>query len=205
MQSDRPNRPKRTLSATARPSIQPTVMDSPPLTPDVVIVGTSLVRGLGARLSDMETDATCYTYPGQEIPHIRERISHIFSADYQPSHVIIQCGGNDADRHPPHQVVREYAQLVKEVRQICPQATISFSNIPKRRTDELTLVNISKISAYISNRGKRGDGFFSVNLCPSDRRHFSKDLIHFNDVGSDLFARNLATYCQNFHHRLQKS
>ena len=66
---------------------------------------------------------------------------HETNIDYQPSHVIIQCGGNDADRHPPHQVVREYDQLVK-VRQICPQATISLSNIPRRGTDELTLVNI---------------------------------------------------------------
>ena len=67
-----------------------------PAVPLAVVIGTSLVRGVGSRLVERGVDATVYTYPGLELPHIQKSVINIFTHEYQPSHVIIQCGGNDA-------------------------------------------------------------------------------------------------------------
>ena len=71
------------------------------------------MRGLGGLLADEGVDATVYCYPGQQIQYIQQRLHGIFSAEYQPRNIVVQCGGNDAEARPPHLVVREYDELVK--------------------------------------------------------------------------------------------
>ena len=162
------------------------------------------MRGLGSRLTRLGVDATCYTYPGQEIPYIRGRVQHIFSAAYQPRHIVVQCGGNDSESHPPQEVIKQYSKLIDEIRAVCPDSTITINRIPIRGKNQQTLINIAKINTYIGNRGKRSDRVVCGNFCPDNRRHFKRDLVHFNEEGSDLFARNMSTYLRNFRHRLQK-
>ena len=169
-------RPSGRPTATDRLSVQLTGAGRASVTPDAIIVGTSLVRGLGARFGSMGIDATCYTYTGQEIAHIREQVCHIFSADYQQYHCAV-WGGMMQIVTPPHKVVREYDKLVRKIRNVCPLSTISLNSIPMSDTNKVTLENIAKINTNIlCNRGKRGDGILSVNLCLSDRLHFKKDL-----------------------------
>ena len=160
-----------------------------PAVPLAVVIGTSLVRGVGSRLVERGVDATVYTYPGLELPHIQKSVINIFTPEYQPSHVIIQCGGNDAATRPPHQVVREYERLVRTLEDVCPESTITIG---------LIIDNIAKINTYISNRGKHGDRVVFCNACPSDSQHFKRDLIHFNETGTNIFTDRLATHILNF-------
>ena len=142
-----------------------------PAVPLAVVIGTSLVRGVGSRLVEQGVDATVYTYPGLELPHIQKSVINIFTHEYQPSHVIIQCGGNDAETRPPHQVVREYERLVRTLEDVCPESTITLGLIPPRGTDPISIATIAKINTYISNRGKHGDRVVFCNACPSDSQH----------------------------------
>ena len=168
-----------------------------PAVPLAVVIGTSLVRGVGSRLVERGVDATVYTYPGLELPHIQKSVINIFTPEYQPSHVIIPCGGNDAATCPPHQVVREYERLVRTLEDVCPESTITLGLIPPRGTDPIIIGNIAKINTYISNRGKHGDRVVFCNACPSDRQHFKRDLIHFNETGTNIFTDRLATHILN--------
>ena len=156
------------------------------------------MRGVGSRLVERGVDATVYTYPGLELPHIQKSVINIFTPEYQPSHVVIQCGGNDASIRPPHQVVREYERLVRTLEDVCPESTITLGLIPPRGTDPIIIDNIAKINTYISNRGKRGDRVVFCNSCPSDSQHFKRDLIHFNETGTNIFTDRLATHILNF-------
>ena len=114
-QAGRPPRTARLVGRrprTDRPSGRPTVTPNV-VTPAVVVIGTSLVRGLGSLLADKGADATVYCYPGRLIRCIKECLSGIFSAEYHPRNIVVHCGGNDAEARPPHLVVREYNELEK--------------------------------------------------------------------------------------------
>ena len=161
------------------------------------MVDTSLVRSASGHLAEKGISATVYAYPGHELPYIRKRISKIFTPRYQPQHVVVQCGGNDATTRPPHQVVREYDRLVNEVRRVCPETTITLNLIPPRGSD------IAKINTYISSRGKRDDRLVNCDPCPRDSAHFKRDLTHFNETGIHIFASRLAAHIQNLRVCLQ--
>ena len=162
------------------------------------------MRGLGGLLADEGVDATVFCYPGQQIKYLNQRLHGIFSAEYQPRNIVVQCGGNDAEARPPHLVVSEYDELVKELKRMCPHSNIILNQIPARGLNPKILENIAKINTYLNNRGKRGDGVFFNNPCPIDRQLFKSDLVHFNAKGMCFFARKLSTYLVNFHWCLQK-
>ena len=114
-QAGRPPRTARLVGRrprTDRPSGRPTVTPNV-VTPAAVVIGTSLVRGLGSLLADKGADVTVYCYPGRQIRCIKERLSGIFSAEYQPINIVVHCGGNAAEARPPHLVVREYDEFEK--------------------------------------------------------------------------------------------
>ena len=161
------------------------------------------MQGVSGHLAEKGISATVYAYPGHELPYIRKRISKIFTPRYQPHHVVVQCGGNDAATRPLHQVVREYDRLVNEVRRACPETTITLNLIPPRGSDDTILENIAKINTYISNRGKRGDRLVSCDPCPCDSAYSKMDLTHFNETGIHIFASRLAAHIQNFRVCLQ--
>ena len=190
-----------TLTSTVRPGHTFAEAVSEPnqqraVVPDVVIIGTSLVRGVGNCMS--EVNSMVYTYPGQELPQLQQNVLNIFTPAYQPAHVIIQCGGNDAANRPTHKVVLGYDRLVNNVRKACPKSIITLGIIPPRGTDHTILENIAKVNTYITNRGNRGDGVVSSDLCPCDYQHYKTDLIHFNQTGTQIFACRLATHIASF-------
>ena len=74
--------------------------------PQVAIIGTSLVRGLGTRLIKRGIQAITFMFPGAEIPVLRDRIPGILNSKYQSDIVVLQCGGNDAENgRPPAQTI----------------------------------------------------------------------------------------------------
>lgn len=169
------------------------------LTPDTVIIGTSLTRGVGSRLQQHGVDAVCFTYPGCELPHIRSRVPHVLPSNSKPKHVILQCGGNDLERQPADKVVHQYNCLVKEVRSRCPSAMITLSKIPPRRDNPATLNKIAMVNTYLENMGKRGNGVTCVEACPKAPHHFKSDKVHFNKEGTELYASNIVDHLGNFH------
>ena len=149
---------------------------------NTVVMGTSLVRGLGNELSKNKVDVTVYTYPGATVKRLRERVTHVFKKD-SVSQIVLQCAGNDLDSLPTHEIVSEYDKLIKDIRKQCPKSHIIISKLPPRQYDIKTLKRIDMINTYLENRGKRGDGVTCVNVVPSQKMHFKKDLIHFNNAG----------------------
>ena len=175
-------------------------MTSPRTNPRIAVVGSSIVRGVGGRLSRRGMDATSFCYPGCEIPLITERISGIFSERYQPETVVLQCGGNDLANHrPTAQVVQQLDILVQEVRRCCPRSIIVVSKIPLRGHDERLLHEIALVNTFISNmaRDKRNN-IYCCDPSPKMFKYFSKDEVHFNHSGKQVYAYELAKFLANF-------
>ena len=164
----------------------------------VVLIGTSLVRGQGSALNKAGVDAMCYTYPGCEIPFIRSRVRHILTESMQPKKVHLLCGGNDASSRDSHLIVKQYDDLIREVRKCCPGAQITVNTIPPRRRDRRVLERIEQVNTYLRNRGQRGDGVTCLDEQPHFPSHFSDDKVHFNNIGKATYAKQLADYYVNF-------
>ena len=168
----------------------------PPI--DTVIIGTSLTRGLGPKLSAFGTQATCYTYAGATIPCIRSRISNIIPGDSNPRLVVLQCGGNDAEHESSHKVTREYDALIGEIQQRCPRASIMLSKIPPRKNNKGMLDNISRVNAYLQHRASEGDDVSIMDVCPQDPALYRNDLVHFNTKGCRVYAKLMHSKLSHF-------
>ena len=166
--------------------------------PATIVVGTSLVRGLGSRLQSLGNNATTFTYPGRDIPYIRGRIHKIVSKQNPPERIILQCGGNDAERVPADRVIYEYDGLVSEVRRCCPRAQVILSTIPSRGNKANVHHNIDTINSWLKRRSQYRDGVFCIDVCPQLPGHFKRDLTHFNSKGLNFYAKRLSGQMSNF-------
>ena len=60
---------------------------------------------------------------------------------------------------------------------------------------------INYINDYLRNRGARNDPVRLLEAMPQAPMYFSKDVIHFNENGKQLCARNIAAFLSNFTRR----
>ena len=152
-------------------------------------------------------DAICYTYPGTTIPQIASRVPHLMPKhlvkEYQ--HIMLQCGGNDAEEYCPSTIIKNYERLIKKVRDQAPHARIHLSTIPPRRNNPNVLEKIAKINTYIKNRGKWNDNVECIQVCPTDQQMYKTDRVHFSEDGTKMYGVNTARAIVNFHRTAQKT
>ena len=165
---------------------------------DTFVIGTSLTRGVGAQLAQQGIQATCFTYAGCEIPDIRGWLRNIVPKTHKPGHVILQCGGNDAEKRPAERVIGQYESLINEVRRLCPDASISVSRIPPRRNNNTILNKIGQINAYLEQKCSRDKDLYFVDACPDSIYLYKRDLVHFNVRGTKFYSNKLKQHIQGF-------
>ena len=161
-----------------------------PTNDKVCVIGTSLTRGLGQRLSSRGISATTYSYPGAQIPLIRNRVPHILPKSNDTTAVLLQCGGNDTDSNNPDPVIDQLEGLIRDIRQQRPNSDILFSSIPPWPRNRKALRNINYINDYFRDRGARNDRVKIIYVVPKMPEHFAKDKIHFSENGKKLYACN---------------
>ena len=174
---------------------------SAPPCPQVAVIGSSIVRGVGLGLNKRGLDAVTYTYPGYEVPQITERISSILTKAYQPDTVVLQCGGNDLQNNrPPAEVMAQIDILVKEVKRCRPGATVVVNKIPPRGHDDTLLHNISFVNNLISNMARDDNqSVLCLDPCPKMFKYYAKDEVHLNRSGKRFFVYELTKSLINFH------
>ena len=168
--------------------------------PQIAVIGTSLVRGLGPRLTKRGFEVSCFVYAGCEIPMLCDRIKDILSAKHQPDVVILQCAGNDLENgRPPSQVIQQMDHLIHEIKRHCPRADKMLNHIPPRGENSELLDKISMVNTFIHNisRDKRSR-VLSCDVCPTMFRHYQRDGVHFNHAGKQLYASAMAKTLSNF-------
>ena len=166
--------------------------------PETVIIGTSLVRGLGPKLHALGVNATCFAYPGADIPTIQSRINSILPLGANPKRVMLQVAGNDAVKQPAGRIVARYEALIRDIRKRCPKATIILSKIPPRKGSGQTMAIINEINSHLDTFSHQLPDVSSIDVCPTALYHFKRDCTHFNTRGSNHYASNLARYLTNF-------
>ena len=169
--------------------------------PQVAVIGTSIVRGVGLGLNKRGVDALTFTYPGCELPQITERISSILTKAYQPDTVVLQCGGNDLQNNrSPAKVMEQIDILVKEVRRCRPCATVVVNKIPPRGRHDVLLQSMSYVNNLISDMARDcKQTILCLDPCPKMFKYYANDEIHLNRSGKRFFVYQLAKSLINFH------
>ena len=109
------NQHPRHIATEDRNSV-PVSNDHPATRDKAVVIGTSLIDGLGQRLSNLCEEATTYSIGEQQsVPVIQNHIKHIFNSRQQPERVVLQCGGNDAERQPAEVISIWIESLVHDI------------------------------------------------------------------------------------------
>ena len=167
-------------------------------TTETYVISTSLTRGLGTRLRKHGIDGTVFAYPGATIPHIRSRLKHILSPHQQPREIVLQCGGNDLESQAADKVTHQYNCLIEDVRKYCPKSIIITSKVPPRGRKPSTLRKIDSLNAHLANKSDRDTKITNLDVCPSMPVYFSRDQVHFNNRGANMYAKNFAQSLVNF-------
>ena len=106
-----------------------------------------------------------------------------------------ECGGNDTVNRNPDPIIDQYEGLIKDIRRQRPNSDILISTIPPRRKNKET---INYINDFLRDRGACNDRVRLLEAVPKALKYFSKDEIHFNENGKQLYARNIAAFLSNF-------
>ena len=167
--------------------------------PDTVVIGTSLVKGVGARLHQRGIDNIVYSFPGAHLPLIRDRLDTILVPGKIPKNIVIQAAGNDVGHNRTDLVVKEYDKLIKDLRSRCPYSKIWLCKVPRRLQLSWLYSEIAKINTFLehSNHGKNVK---FIDSCPEfGPRYFKKDMVHFNNKGVQVYGDKIACSVINFH------
>ena len=114
------------------------------------IVGTSLVKYVSNHLpSDISDKVNVYSYRGKKLNFIRHQIKNTV---VDRNLVLVLGGGNDAQHHPVHLVVKECSFLINEIKRLNPYAHIVLCSLPPRTDNPEILNAIGQINRYIRSR-----------------------------------------------------
>ena len=155
--------------------------------PSTLIIGTSMVKGLGSQLAKFGANVTTYAYPGRDIPYTRSRpaIPRLGRSCYNVAGMTLNT-----------------TRLVTWHRST-NVLSMRWNNIAQMHASSLAtpppLNNITSINTWLKHRADRGNGVHTIEACPVSPLLFKRDMVHFNSKGLVLYAKRLKSHIQNFH------
>ena len=121
---------------------------------DTIVIGTSLINGLGSKLNSFGVN--------------------ILTPGTNPKYIILQVGGNDATKRPAASIAARYESLVANNKRRCPQSTVIISKVPPRKGTMLTMSTINEINKVLDKLAERSQNVYSTDVCPTSIFHFKK-------------------------------
>ena len=147
----------------------------------------------------MGINAASFMYRGADIPTIQSRVRDIVKPGTNPKHIGLQVAGNDATKHESRRVLAHYGSLIRDISSRCPDASIILCKVPPRKGTAKAISTINEINTHLDVFAERLHSVSSVDVCPRSVHHFRKDGTHFNGLGLDHYAHQLAGVLRNFH------
>ena len=113
--------------------------------------------------------------------------------------IVLQCGGNDAERQPAEVISARIESLVDDIRRLCPMSDILINKTQPRGNNPKVLNNINKLNASLESRYNGDEHVQVIDVCPKAPELYRKDMVHFNSKGSFKYATQLADNLSSFH------
>jgi hypothetical protein len=167
-------------------------------TSDVLVLGTSHVRGLGLSLNRRKINATALCNPGCQIPHISRRIPYMIPTNFKGS-LILQVGGNDCSEYNAETVINRYEALLFLIQEHAPMSKIYISQIPQRYGCQYASYKIKTVNNFLHHLSLFEQNIFFISHPHLDSdENLKRDGVHLTQCAFDLYVTNIADSLQDF-------
>jgi lysophospholipase L1-like esterase len=160
----------------------------------VVVLGDSLVRGVGQHLQRDSHMFSFNSISGARIETVKEEVEKLDNKDDR--HLVLVVGTNNIKSEGSEIIRARYEQLVSKCKNIRNRA-VTLVGIPKRYD----------LNDYLESR-RLGVNTYLKEICQSNkieyleydpvRARMLRDGLHLNAVGQDEMARKIFTHCKAF-------
>lgn len=160
----------------------------------VVIIGDSLVRGVGAKLEQQSNMYTAASRGGARIENVTEEISQM--KDKEDRHLVVLVGTNNVQKEGSVEIIEKYKTLI-EVSKRIKSRKISICGIP-RRVDLTSYQNSRRlgVNQQLKEICTKNDVEY-IEYEPQNSR-LARDGLHLNYLGQDELAGRIFSHCKTF-------
>ena len=153
------------------------------------VVGSSIVKGLGALIQSQNIDVCCYTNPGCSVEHIEPRLKHMTSND---DDIIVMAGGtNNIPKDSICDTIVKMGKMLDGLLKNRPRADIIIPSIPNRYdTDQFEVHNakIAKVNGFLKHKATKSPRFHYLPIDITISYLEPKDGLHLNPAGKRKYA-----------------
>ena len=160
----------------------------------VIVVGDSLVQGIGSCLEKDSDLFTTRAFRGAKIEHLENQLKEM--GEKPDSHVVVMVGTNNLKYDGSEEILGKYEKLMDTAKQL-KYRKVSFVGILERRD----------VNSFQNNR-RRGVNERLKNKCASKdigfieisnvEQYLAKDGLHLNYRGQDIAARKIFSSCKKY-------
>jgi len=157
----------------------------------VIVVGDSLVRGVGSCLEKDSNLFTSKSFPGMRLEHMDNQLKQI--GEKPDSHVVLMIGTNNLKGEGSETILEKYEELIDAVK-VLKYRKLSFVSIPERR-DISDFQNSRRLGVNRRLEAMcaiKNVGFVDVS---NVEELLGKDGLHLNFRGQDSVARDIFRHC----------
>ena len=184
--------PRPQPSSSKNKAGQPATTQQKRRRPNVSIVGSSLVRGLGKALNDDGYDVCCFTNPGGTIESTMPRIPDMTRED--DDIIVLAVGSNNIPNDDVPTMIQKAGKMVDQIQMKRPNADIIIPGIPRRYDhpdpSDTYMDKMQRVNVFLQHRCRkhRKLHFLKHNFNFLD---YKPDGLHFNETGVGKYARNI--------------
>jgi hypothetical protein len=160
----------------------------------IVLVGDSLVRGVGNKLMFQSNMVSTICRPGAGIETVTENITNLM--DNQERHLVVVAGTNNVKTEGSEIILGKYEKMLHECKKR-KHRQITLVGIPKR-TDINSFQNSRRIGVNLRLKEKCEEmGANFIEYEPA-KHSLARDGLHLNNAGQDELGRKIFNHCKSF-------
>ena len=176
--------------------------------PKATIVGDSIIRGSGNKLSSVinSFDTCVLSTSGYTVNDAAANISEIAENHSHKDIIIFQIGTNDVIHSDHLHLMGKYEKMIKNTKSAAPDCNVVLTAVPNRITMNSNWLNkkIDNLNRSLHSLCEKVDRCWYINCNPKPlRRNYKYDGFHLSRIGLNEFSIALGKFINaNFHSRV---
>ena len=158
----------------------------------VIVLGDSLVKGVGECLEHQSDMFSSRAYSGLRIEHTETKGTQL--GDNPDSHLILMVGTNNLKSEGSELMAKKYVKVINEAKKH-KFRKISVVSILDR-TDVGDLYDSRRLAVNRRLKGICKENGVDFPWISDVRKHLSRDGLHLNRNGQELVSSEIFTYCK---------
>ena len=173
-----------------------------PKKPKVTVFGSSIVRGVGPKISSnlVKHDTVVYSTSGLTIQNATNQATYIFKDHAVNDMAVLQVGTCDVQYLKLDELTNHYDKLIEKVSRTSPNCKIIITSVPHRVSPGSASLNIKvdMLNQYLRSKCSKNKKLHFIEANPpAQQSYYRDDGTHFNYYGTQFFAKYLSNYISN--------